>query len=599
MKGKTAWISLLMILMLIGGIPAVLGASWVAGDLETVKVWAQDASDPTAAPVLYGDGQKYVELNDTYDLTDSFTVWLNVTDVTLLRLYGAGVSWDSSILSLDTYGEGEFFYRAPVEYRTSPVNQPVLATGAGYIDQYASVSWALKKPGNVSGTGTLAWFDFDVVGWGVTLIDITIGGAAGTVLQDPADTDIDWNSYDIVFDNTGLIPVPFDPTADFTVTPPAPYYAGQTLTFTAKNTSSEWGYAYPNWYPIVLVEWDFGDGNYSAPSGSLVETNTYVTDGTFDVNCTVYDGRGWNDSKIVSITVFPLAVGAVLDVMTQQAPFNGSGPYFPSSPFRANKEEEVCLYAKLVYNDCPVANKIVTFAVYQHTPPPLDPYALDFTQHLVRTAFTNASGWASVCYRIPTGLGEEFHGGYLVYAYAFIATNITSDATIYHVEWVNEIINVQVDPLGTGPWAQGDTACFNITIQSWDYVAHPLVVSLTLYDDLDVVIASVTCGPVGRPPVQGFPPGWTCDWWSDTRLFYGDGTYLGLIMDLYIAPAYSWIIICVDIPSYAYVGVGTAYINLFDAWPMPDLFAEPLGLMGEGQPWSPEASEIFAIECAT
>jgi len=595
MKGKTAWISLLMVLILVGGIPGALGA-FVSGDSETVKLRLIDATAPESATVTYPDGQEYVELNDTYAVGSSFTVWLNVTDVTNLRLYGAGVSWDSAILTLDDFGEGEFFYRAPAEYRTATVNLPVLASGAGYIDQYAQAAWALKKPGNVSGTGTLAWFDFTVVGWGFTYIDILIGGAAGSVLMDPADVDIDWNTYDIVFDNIILAPAAYGPTAAGTVAPPAPWYVDQVLTFTGKNTSAEWGFSGPPLFEfehIVLFEWDFDDTNFDT---GISVTHAYTSDGTFNVNLTVTDeaaGKAWT---IIPVTIFPKAVGAVLDVMTQQSPFNGSGPFFPSSPYRANKEEEVILYAKLVYNDCPVVNKLVTFAVYKHSPPPGDPTALVFLQHLVRTAFTDTNGVATISYRIPTGWNDEFHGAYLVYAYAFIAQNITNDATIYHVEWINEITSVVALPPGT--WEQLETAMFNVTIQSWDYVAHPLVLSLTLYDDLDVVIASVSCGPVGRPPVPGLPPGWTCDWWSPTRTFYGDGTYLGLIMDLYIPPAYSWLVIGAQIPQHAYVGVGTAFVNLHDAWPMPDMFAEALGLTGDGQPYCPEMSTPFGIECA-
>ena len=595
MKGKTAWISLLMVLILVSGIPATLGI-FVSGDSETVKLRLIDATAPESAHVTYPDGQEYVELNDTYAVGSSFTVWLNVTDVTNLRLYGAGVSWDSAMLTLDDFGEGEFFYRAPAIYRTATVNLPVLASGDGYIDKYAQAAWALKKPGNVSGTGTLAWFDFTVVGWGFTYIDILIGGAAGSVLQDPADADINWNTYDIVFDNIGLAPEAYGPKAAFTVAPPAPLYVDEVLTFTGKNTAAEWGFSGPplfEFYTIVLFEWDFGDTNFD--TGQIV-THAYTSDGTFNVNLTVTDENGGKAWKVVSVTIFPLAVGAVLDVMTQQSPFNGSGAFFPSSPYRANKEEEVILYAKVIYNNCPVVNKLVTFAVYQHTPPPENPTALAFSQRLIRTAFTDENGVATVSYRIPTGWEDEFHGAYLVYAYCFIAESLVNDATIYHVEWINEITSVVTLPPGT--WAQLEMAAFNVTIQSWDYVAHPLVISLTLYDDLGVVIASVSCGPVGRPPVPGIPPGWTCDWWSPTRTFYGDGTYVGLIMDLYIPPAKAWIVIGATIPRHAYVGVGAAYVNLHDAWPMPDMFAEPLGLTGDGQPYCPEVSAPFGIECA-
>jgi len=192
-----------MLTLAFGGIPAAL-AAFVPGTGETVKINLVDTADPTASPVTYPDGQAYIELNDTYNIGHSFTVWLNITDVTELRLYGAGVTYDDTVLGCTSYEEGEFFYRADAQYRTSIVNQPILSDGTGFLGYYNHVSWALKKPGNVTGTGTLAAFNFTVVGWGVTKIDIMLSGAQGAVLQDPLDNDIDFNTVDIIFDNTGL-----------------------------------------------------------------------------------------------------------------------------------------------------------------------------------------------------------------------------------------------------------------------------------------------------------------------------------------------------------------------------------------------------------
>ena len=595
MKGKRTWISLLAIIILTSGILPTALAYFVPGTGETVKINLLDTANATAAPVLYPDGQEYIELNDTYTKDDTFTVWANVTDVVLLNLYGAGVTYDDTLLECTSYSEGEFFYRAPAEYRTAAVNLPMSSDGAGLLGYWNHISWALKKPGNVTGTGTLAVFDFKVLGWGVTLIDIIVTGAKWAVLKHPNDTHIDFNTIDIMFDNRGRAPAAYPPTADFDPPmPPAPWYVGQMLTFTGKNTSDEWGFTgLPDleFCPIVLFEWDFGDGNTTT---GKVATNTYVTDGDFTVNLTVTDTRGWKDWKTMDIKIFPLAVGAVLDVYTQQAPFNGTGPFYPSRPFRAGKEELVKLYAKVIYNNCPVVNKQVVFSVFQHTPPPGDPYALSFTSVRVETAFTDTSGIAAIEYRIPTGYNNEFHGAYLVYSYCFIAEALVNDATIYHVEWVNEITSVV--PMPPSSWHKCETATFNVTIQSWDYIPLPVVITLHLEDDLNCTIAQTNLGPMGRPPVQGVPPGYPYDWWSPTRLFYGTGDYVGLITDLYIPTAKAWFIIGAHIPMHTYVGVGTAYVNLFDAWPIPDMFAEPLGLTGDGQPYCPQVSAPFGLE---
>ena len=204
MERKKKLIPLVIVILLIGGIPAAL-AAFVPGTGETVKINLVDTANPTALPVTYPDGQAYIELNDTYSLGDTFTVWANITSVTNLRLYAAGVTYDNAILECTSYSEGEFFYRAPAIYRTAVINLPFLADGSGLLGYYNHVSWALKKPGNVTGTGTLAAFDFTVVGWGFTKIDIIITGGEQAYLRDPLDNDIDFNTVDIIFDNTGMV----------------------------------------------------------------------------------------------------------------------------------------------------------------------------------------------------------------------------------------------------------------------------------------------------------------------------------------------------------------------------------------------------------
>ena len=208
MKGKTTWMSFaIIVLLLISAIPAVL-AGYVPGTTETVKISLMDAANPGAAPVTYPDGQQYREINATvgwphYAVGESFTVWVNVTDVTELNLYQVGLYWDSSILTCTSYDEGEFFYRAPEEYRTASVNQPM---GRDNIDPGIAhaMAWVLALPGNVSGTGTIAVADFTVAGWGVTKIEVTVAGAEATGLGDADEADIDYNTIEIVFDNFEL-----------------------------------------------------------------------------------------------------------------------------------------------------------------------------------------------------------------------------------------------------------------------------------------------------------------------------------------------------------------------------------------------------------
>ena len=595
MRGKITWMSFaIIVLLLVGGIPAAL-APYVPGTTETVKISLMDAANPGAAPVTYPDGQQYREINATvgwphYAVGESFTVWVNVTDVTELNLYQVGLFWDSSILTCTSYLQGDFFLQAPSWARTEDPNLPKywnnIDPGIAHVGAWALLL-NITHAGNVTGTGTIAVAEFDVIWWGVTKIEVIVAGVEAAGLGDANEVPLDYNTIEIIFDNTKAAPGPYGPTADFTVGPPPPNYVGETLTFTGKNTSSEWGFSgFPDFDPVYIVsmDWDFGDGNFSS---GLVVTNIYVTDGTFNVNLTVFDSRGWSDSIVKPVVIFPLAVGAVLDVYTQKAVYNGTGPFMPSRPFRANKEEEVILYAKVIYNDRPVVNKLVTFAVYQVNETALPSIDLIFRE--VRTALTDVDGIATISFRIPTGYNDEFHGAWAVFAYCFIAAGspnaLVFDAVTWTVAWVNEI--VAVEPVPPASWHKCETAMFNVTVIGWDFIAQPLVISLTLHDDLNVTIAATAWGYL--PPTYYFSP---------VRPFYGDGTLGGLIVGgMASVPIAGYYLIGAHIPMHTYVGIGTAYVNLFDNFPIPSAVAPPaMWPICDGQPWCPEASTIFGLE---
>jgi hypothetical protein len=95
--------------------------------------------------------------------------------------------------------------------------------------------------------------------------------------------------------------------------------------------------------------------------------------------------------------VFAKAVGPAIDLFTQSyrsypphyTPYNGTGPEEETDVFQP--QDLIILYAKVTYNDDPVQNKLVAFEIR------------DSWQRkvLVRTAPTNASGIATIDFRIP------------------------------------------------------------------------------------------------------------------------------------------------------------------------------------------------------
>ena len=114
-----------------------------------------------------------------------FTVNITVSDVESLNLYQVGLTFDPAILEATSFVAGDFFLQAPEEYRTEFVNQPF---GEDNIDSARgichAIAWALRLPGNVSGTGTLAVVTFKVVALGVSPLIITMSGSEAATLGD-------------------------------------------------------------------------------------------------------------------------------------------------------------------------------------------------------------------------------------------------------------------------------------------------------------------------------------------------------------------------------------------------------------------------------
>jgi len=154
----------------------------------------------------FGEALVYIDPpTNTVRLGETFTLNITVSNVENLNLYQVGLTFNQSILEATSFVAGDFFLQAPEEYRTLPINKPIgeNKTGLGICH---AVGWALKKPGNVSGTGTLATVTFKAKDMGRSFINITKIGVEEAMLGcliDPGT--IEWISFDIV-DGTVTIP---------------------------------------------------------------------------------------------------------------------------------------------------------------------------------------------------------------------------------------------------------------------------------------------------------------------------------------------------------------------------------------------------------
>jgi len=126
----------------------------------------------------------------------------------------------------------------------------------------------------------------------------------------------------------------------------------------------------------------------------------------------------------------------MIDLFTQKEPYSGRGLNNASDAFSPRLESKVVLYALVTYNEEPLEGWQVGFQV--DSPKPLPGFPL------VNSSFTNASGIASISFRLQqVGYSEEsFFGKWVAVANVEIAGAIVSDTLTFKVGYIVEIVSV-------------------------------------------------------------------------------------------------------------------------------------------------------------
>jgi len=251
--------------------------------------------------------------------------------------------------------------------------------------------------------------------------------------------------------------------------------------------------------------------------------------------------NGWYE--FVPLPPQPPCIGPAIDIYTQKLdPYGGKGPNMPSNAF--GPQEEVILYAYVSYNCEPVQNKLVVFEVKNPSDEPV----------IFRTATSNAEGIATSSFRIPWEAkdAESLFGEWAIYGSFEIYETKANDTCTFKFGWPIEITQVKTaDTYGSlkSSFTKGEHINFNITAKNIAFTSTITTFTLAVYDECDV--------PIGHVVLQ--------DW--------------------LISPGTTEIfIIGLQIPKWAYVGIGTVYANAYTD--LPQFY---------GTPYCPEISTTFTI----
>jgi len=214
---------------------------------------------------------------------ETLKVNISVTAAEHLYDWQANVSFNPAVLQFVNVTEGEFL-----------ATQPDGTYGVKKIRNekgWALFGWStLGEYIGVSGSGTLATMEFEVIATGESLIKLetepyNVSGhlTVPTYLEAQASPNPPPNFYDIIFtaENGFFTNTLTPPVASFTYSPDYPAI-NEAITFNASASNAT--------SPLEIVEyyWDFGDGENATVDTPTVE-HTYTIGGTFTISLTVID----------------------------------------------------------------------------------------------------------------------------------------------------------------------------------------------------------------------------------------------------------------------------------------------------------------------
>lgn len=232
-----------------------------------------------------------------------------------------------------------------------------------------------------------------------------------------------------------------------------------------------------------------------------------------------------------TIHILPPVMGPDIDVYTEKGGEGkgcdkttgeeyGEDPLWTAMSDAFGPQEEVTVCAKITYNDEPVENKLVAFEI-------VDP---EINIIAVRSGATNSEGIACVTFRIPwTGVSaEELFGAWLIVATVDIAEETVMDKCRFRYGYIVSIIGIDLDPTALH---KDEVLTVTVTLANIAFTSKDVVITVVLYDE---------CGV----PINHF------------------GTPITVDPVSMIVPTIS-----LTIPTWAFVGTGTVYVNVFDTWP--------------------------------
>ncbi len=129
-------------------------------------------------------------LNASLQAASTFTVNVNVSDVSDLFTWQINLNWNASVLNVSRILPGEFLARSVNETSSEALGGLVINSTDNTLGYSLFAESILANVTGISGNGTLVSIEFLVLDYGWTHLNITVTGDFPTTLLDSAGTNV-------------------------------------------------------------------------------------------------------------------------------------------------------------------------------------------------------------------------------------------------------------------------------------------------------------------------------------------------------------------------------------------------------------------------
>jgi hypothetical protein len=493
----------------------------------------------------------------------TFTVSINIaaTGPTInISDYDMLIGWNESMLALTTNASSDIVEGPWLKFFGS-----TLWAGAKiYDNNETEVPDALLSGYATASTGTMFTIGFTAKAPGVkpAFIDILVSpGQPSYLLNGTLTGSVPIN---VIVDGLVTIPVPPPTAPEAIITKPTAFEQfSENSIVTLNGSASTPGYnTLPSpgeACPITIWNWTVAEPNGTVfrLTGNVASFNCSTFTGTYTIALLVLApvpdsypvAPGYVDSSTASVTIYvmPPLVGPKIVVYTARSagcPPGWSDTYGP--------QEQICVFANVTYNGAPVWYKPVEFVVYLPSGAEIASFE----------AFTNETGTAKVCFRIPWEANEstQYFGIMSINGTVDVSQVQVYSSVKFYYGWKLEINAISITNdmslhRSNALTHYVGTMSLSVTICSWEIKATlPAFIECTAVDNCGVPFGQFT-NTFKVPPGVVVPP-------------------TGVPTNVTKAT--------ITIPEWAYVGTGTLYVDL-------------LNCTSTGVPYCPENSAIFSI----